>query len=102
MLEIDCGLKVNPEDADYHSGATDMRGKSKKSYTFPVYTIFVQCPHKDAKDPELSNIKLTVPDDIDLEHVSSLKEAEKLVLSGNVYTCNFRGTATCPLTSKKS
>ena len=105
LLEIDCGLRVDLQNTDYHSAAVDRKGKQKGSYKFPQYVIFARCPHPNADliNTDLSHVNLQVPKEVDLSGIQSLKKATRLVLlKGTIYPCNRRGTIMCPLTSKKS
>lgn len=94
-LQIDCGLTLDASDdeVDISSSGADRHGKPKSGWE---YTIHTWCPY-----PEAVNLKveLRVPDSIDLSNITSLKEAERLIVSGDVYTCNRRGTPQCPLSA---
>ena len=96
LLNIDCGLQGDPSDegrGDVASAGTNRFGQPKTKYG---YVIFVQCPHPQAMD---LFVPLLAPQNINLSNIHTFEEAQTAILSGDVYTCNKRGTPECPLIS---
>jgi len=95
IISIDCGQHIDLIDedtVDYDSGGTDGRFKPNQNYV-----LYANCPIDSSV-----HIDLKVPKEINLFNVRSYKKAVNLILSGTIYSCNFRGTIKCPLTPKKS